>query len=105
MPKSKGSIDCVKVKKTNSAVKRRRKLRKEIREALDGENGLPVTALDMSVSDTDTDHMNVLPSKEAEATWEVCSALGLVFNKDDRQMVNIFRQLEEDDRKGLRGSV
>ena len=49
--------------------------------------------------------MTVLPSKEAETTWEVCFTLGLVFNKDDRQMVDIFRQLEEDDRKGLRGSV
>ena len=66
--KNKGSVECYKVKKTNFAVRRKRKLRKEIREALDGEKDLPVSAFDMSVSDIDTDHKNVLFSKEAEAT-------------------------------------
>ena len=102
---NKGSIECDKLKKTNSAVRRRRKLRKKIRETLDGEKDLPVSAFDMSISDINTDHRNALFSKKAEATWDVSSTLGLVFNKDNKQMVNIFRQLEEDDRKGLRGSV
>ena len=103
--KNKGSIECYKVKKTNFAVRRKRKLRKEIREALDGEKDLPVCAFDRSISDIDIDHTDALLSKEAEATWDVNSALDLVFNKDNRQMVNIFRQLEEDDKKWLRGSI
>ncbi|XVE80581.1 hypothetical protein DITRI_Ditri14bG0151000 [Diplodiscus trichospermus] len=49
------------------------------------------------ISDDDIAHRNSINWREAEAIWEISSVLGVVFDKDKNEMIDIFQRLEEED--------
>ncbi|XVE68742.1 hypothetical protein DITRI_Ditri09bG0093900 [Diplodiscus trichospermus] len=105
---------------SNSKVKRKKKVgdlygksskstpivrgkRRAKQELLDAEKAGQEEYLDWSersVSDEDIEHRNSILRKEAEATWEIGAMLGLVFDKNRSQMIEVFQRMEEMDRDG-----
>ena len=87
-------------KKSKSTLMRRKKIRKGVSQLVHGNKVLNEGISDFSILDEDIEQRNKSILKEAEATWEVSSVLGLTFDKNKQQMVEVFRALEEGDRKG-----
>ena len=54
----------------------------------------------LSLSDEDIEHRNYVILKEAEATWEVSQTLGITFDSEKSQLIEVFKKLEEDERRG-----
>ncbi|XVE85396.1 hypothetical protein DITRI_Ditri17bG0087700 [Diplodiscus trichospermus] len=52
---------------------------------------------DFSIFGDDIAHRNSVIRNKAEATWEISFVLGMVFDKDKNQMIEIFQRLEEED--------
>ncbi|XVE62292.1 hypothetical protein DITRI_Ditri06bG0106400 [Diplodiscus trichospermus] len=52
-----------------------------------------------SISDDDIEFRNSIIRKVAEAIWEISSVLGVVFNKDKDQMIEVFQRLEKDEKR------
>ncbi|XVE49496.1 hypothetical protein DITRI_Ditri01bG0087000 [Diplodiscus trichospermus] len=48
-----------------------------------------------------SERRNAVILTEAERDWEISSALGLVFVKDKSQMIEVFTNLESEDRKAM----
>ncbi|XVE95789.1 hypothetical protein REPUB_Repub02eG0163900 [Reevesia pubescens] len=86
------------VKRTNSKVRMRRQIRRELKEILDGNSGFKLNNSELSVSDNGILMRNSLFRKEAEETLKVSGALGLKFAISDEKMLEIFEQMEEEDR-------
>ena len=87
-----------KIKKSKGKSKRRRTIRKRVSQLVYGDKGTNEGVSDFSISDEEIEQRNKSILKEAEATWEVSSVLGLSFDKNKQQMVEVFRVLEEEDR-------
>ena len=87
-------------KKPKSVLKRRKTIRKGVSQLVHGDKVLNEGVSDFSISDEDIEQRNKSILKEAEATWEVSSVLGLTFDKNKQQMVEVFSALEECDRRG-----
>ncbi|XVE68528.1 hypothetical protein DITRI_Ditri09bG0075200 [Diplodiscus trichospermus] len=73
----------------------RRKPRKELVNAIKECLDLGITHSDFSISDDDIQHRNLVLRKEVEDTWEVSSVLGLVFDREKEQMIELFHDLEK----------
>ncbi|XVE81905.1 hypothetical protein DITRI_Ditri15bG0103600 [Diplodiscus trichospermus] len=60
---------------------------------------------DFSISDEDIEHRNSIILREAEETWKISSVLGLVFDKDKKELIEVFKNLEEEDRRRKASNV
>ncbi|XVE50526.1 hypothetical protein DITRI_Ditri01bG0169500 [Diplodiscus trichospermus] len=54
---------------------------------------------EFSILDDDIEFRNSIIYKEAVAIWKVSFVLGVVFDRDKDQMIEVFQRLEEDKRK------
>ena len=61
-------------------------------------NEVGVDDSDSSLSDSDIEHRNFVILNEAIATFEVSKALGLSFECDNDQLIEVFKNLEEGER-------
>ncbi|XVE52808.1 hypothetical protein DITRI_Ditri02bG0153900 [Diplodiscus trichospermus] len=77
----------------------RRKAKHDLVEAVSEEQDSIANFSSFSISDDDREHKNSVIRKETEATWEVCSVLGIVFHRERDQMIEVFRRLEKDDKR------
>ena len=50
------------------------------------------------LSDKDIHHRNFVILKEATAIWEASQMLRISFNRDKNILIDVFKQLEEDER-------
>ncbi|XVE81171.1 hypothetical protein DITRI_Ditri15bG0041300 [Diplodiscus trichospermus] len=71
--------------------KGRRKFQKEMQNIIREDENLNVDCSDFSISDDDIAHRNTIIRKKVEATWDICTMLGVVFDKDKNQMIDIFQ--------------
>ncbi|XVE89617.1 hypothetical protein DITRI_Ditri20bG0010300 [Diplodiscus trichospermus] len=83
-----------------SDVRGRRKSQQVLSEAITVDKEPDFFFSDCSISNENIDHKNWILLKEAEATWEVSSVLGLVFDRDKERMIEVFHNLEKKDRMG-----
>ncbi|XVE85399.1 hypothetical protein DITRI_Ditri17bG0088000 [Diplodiscus trichospermus] len=52
-----------------------------------------------SISDEEFEHRNLVNLQEAEEIWKVSLDFGVVIDKDRNQVIEVFKNLEEEDRK------
>ncbi|XVE74376.1 hypothetical protein DITRI_Ditri12bG0011800 [Diplodiscus trichospermus] len=78
----------------------RRKSKQVLSKAIAVDNEQDFLSSDISISDDDIEHRNRILLQEAEATWEVSSVLGLVFDREKERMIEVFHSLEKEDRIG-----
>ena len=88
---------CRKTKKIEPSEVRKRKY-KGLTELGYVENEVGVDDFDSSLSDSDIKHQNSIILNEAIATLEVSKALGLSFDCDNDQLIEVFKNLEEGER-------
>ncbi|XVE83357.1 hypothetical protein DITRI_Ditri16bG0082900 [Diplodiscus trichospermus] len=55
--------------------------------------------------DDDIEYRNSIIRKEEVVTWEISSVLEVVFDRDKDGMIEVFKRLEEDDKKWMRLAV
>ncbi|XVE64129.1 hypothetical protein DITRI_Ditri07aG0077200 [Diplodiscus trichospermus] len=77
----------------------RREERQELSETIKIGQDVAFIDSDISMSDEEIENKNVIICTEAEATWDVSSILGIVFDKNRNQMIEVFHSLEEVERK------
>ena len=90
---------CHKSKKQNHKVRRRRLIRKGMSELVYGEKDRDACNSELPISDEDIEHKNSMILKEVEATWKVSSVLGITFDRDKNQVIEVFKEFEENDRR------
>ncbi|XVE65737.1 hypothetical protein DITRI_Ditri08aG0023400 [Diplodiscus trichospermus] len=62
-----------------------------------GKDNKPLQLHYKKVENNDIAHRNSIIRREAAATWEISTVLGVVFDKDKNQMTDIFQRMEEED--------
>ncbi|XVE81045.1 hypothetical protein DITRI_Ditri15bG0031600 [Diplodiscus trichospermus] len=74
---------------------------KEFQETI--EEGLDISpdCSDFSLSDVDIEHRNSILRNEAETTWEVSSILGVVFDREKEDMIEVFTRMKDEDKRGV----
>ena len=94
-----------KTKKQNLKMRKKRRNRKGLSELVYGEKDHDACNSELSIVDEDIEHRNAVILKEAETTWEVSSVLGLTFDRDKNHVIEVFKELEDNNRSVRRGRV
>ena len=80
---------------------RAKKPRKSVSQLVYREENLEVNISNASLfDDDDIKHRNFVILKEAVASWEVSQALGFSFDCDKEQLIEVFMELEQEERRG-----
>ena len=80
--------------------KKRKNPRKSVAQLVYGEENLEANLSDVSLSDDDIEHRNSVILKEVVASWEVSQALGISFDCDKEQLIEVFMELEQEEMRG-----
>ena len=79
--------------------RRRKKSKKRMAQLVYGDITSTTAISDDSIADDDIEHRNAIIRNEAEATWEVSQALGIYFDCEKDKLLDVFTDLEYEERK------
>ncbi|XVE74488.1 hypothetical protein DITRI_Ditri12bG0020600 [Diplodiscus trichospermus] len=97
--KRKKQVRICRAKCQSSAIKKNKKTAKAQARVPYKKQEPTFSILDYSISDEDIKHRNSIILREAEEIWKISLALGVVFDKNKNELIEVFKNLKEKNRR------